>query len=502
MARERKLQDTVALGLCLAVALIGLLAIVGWYAHIRLLIQPLPDTPSMQFNAAAMFVLLGLASAMRAAGRPERWPVVVAGSLVSVVGLVTVAEHVFDIAPGIDTLLFVPWDQTHIVSPGRMSLLAACSFALGGAGLAYQALKPGSAHILGVVAAPALALSAASLLGLVVGMKRFDTPLLQPSPQMAVHTALAMGLWACAMFLLASRDRFSTWGPWAAASGYLAFALALEILEGSQSLLVQLLRFALMAAGAVVVYLAARYLGKLREERQRAMSQVRLQNEMLGTVAHDVKGPLSAVTMAFSLLRDVDIVRDPAQAGKIIEAAQGALQKVQALVSDLLDRERTAAGFVTLDIRPCEAADLVEQALESVQAAADSKHIEIAVSVADGLRVHADPLRAYQILTNLLGNAIKFAPAGSRIEVSAQGRGTDVLFTVADQGPGIPPEQLDRIFERYQKFAGDGHGLGLAICRALVEAHGGRIQVRSEPGAGSRFSFTLPSASRKPVGVA
>jgi signal transduction histidine kinase len=107
--------------------------------------------------------------------------------------------------------------------------------------------------------------------------------------------------------------------------------------------------------------------------------------------------------------------------------------------------------------------------------------------------VHCDGQRIQQVLTNLLGNATRFTPEGGTILVSAKQSGPYVEVSVADTGPGIPPEQLPHLFERYWKAGGGGTGLGLYIAKRILDAHGGRLQVESQPGRGSRFSFLLPT---------
>ncbi len=518
MVVSRGVGDRTALALCFAVALLGLGALAGWYLHLRFLIQLVPGTVPMQFNTALAFAFLGGASASLASGRFGKWPVVVGGSVVAAIGLAVIAQHLIE-SPAIDTLFFEPWDwdPTLNPAPGRTSFAAAMGFALAGIGLCYRALRADRGFILGIIAAPPLAMAISSLLGQLVGVETLDLPMLQPTPLMAVNTSTALVLWSLAMMRLAWHERPEVWIPWAASFGYLAFAVAVEILEASSTFLIQLLRFGMLAGGVAVVYFATLYFRELREGRRRALSQVRLQDELLGTVAHDVKGPLSAVTMAFSLLRDADIVRDPAQAEKVIGAAQRSLAKIEKLVGELLDRERLAAGFVTLVPEPCEAADLVDQAIEAVQGIAAQKNQTIISAVPEELTVLADPLRSYQVLLNLLGNAVKFSPDMTRIEVTAAVEKGEVLFSIMDQGPGISPEHHALIFDRFHRVEDDGdgppeqgrrdgakpgHGLGLTICRNLVDRQGGRIWVESEPGNGSRFCFTLPVPSTRPSGVA
>jgi hypothetical protein len=201
----RKVGDRVATGLSLGVAALGLLAIAGWQLHLQDMLLLLPDTPAMQYNTALVFVVLGATSAWLAHGGQPRWPVIAGATFVLAMGLAVVVEHVANVDLGVDTLLFEPWDQTQIVSPGRMSLIAATGFSLAGAGLLYRTVRRDRDWILGVFAAPPGALAISSLLGHLVGVRSLDLPLIQPSAQMAIATSLALILWSLAMFRLAFR---------------------------------------------------------------------------------------------------------------------------------------------------------------------------------------------------------------------------------------------------------------------------------------------------------
>jgi signal transduction histidine kinase len=149
-----------------------------------------------------------------------------------------------------------------------------------------------------------------------------------------------------------------------------------------------------------------------------------------------------------------------------------------------------------LQLRELDARDLLTHAKEMCEYTADDMGVQLEVRLADeGLRVWADAERVIQVLGNLAGNAVKFAGPGGRVTLGAVGKGRGAVFSVADTGPGIPPDEVTHLFDRFwQARTNDrrGVGLGLTIARGIVEAHGGRIWVESQLGEGSTFFFTLP----------
>jgi CheY-like chemotaxis protein len=189
----------------------------------------------------------------------------------------------------------------------------------------------------------------------------------------------------------------------------------------------------------------------------------------------------------------------PEKAARLLEIASTNTDRLVRLINDILDIERMESGKVTLARVATNAADLVRQAMDVVRGLADHAGIRMQVEVAQ-LPLIADPDRIVQTLTNLIGNAVKFSPPGSTIRVAAEEADGMVVFRVADQGRGIPPEKLEAVFERFKQVdASDsrdkgGSGLGLAICRSIVRHHGGEISVTSEVGKGSEFAFTIPTA--------
>ena len=173
---------------------------------------------------------------------------------------------------------------------------------------------------------------------------------------------------------------------------------------------------------------------------------------------------------------------------------------MKALIDDLLDLARIEAHRFALHLQSVESRDLVEEALLAASPLAEAKRITLAVELIDAPRLEADPERIFRVLSNLLGNAIKFTPEGGTVTVRAERRGGELSITVADTGPGIAADQLPHVFERYwkaQPASQTGAGLGLYIAKGIVEAHGGRIWAESSAG-GARFTFTLPLVKADP----
>jgi len=228
---------------------------------------------------------------------------------------------------------------------------------------------------------------------------------------------------------------------------------------------------------------------------------VRIREEVLAIVSHDLRNPLSAITLGASLLLTSKTLSDEDR--EQVETMQVSAERMNRLIADLLDVTRLEGGK-RLPIEPgrVEAAQLLREAEELFRAQAAVADVKLEHRVGDGVRaVHADHHRVMQVLSNLIGNSLKFTPPGGTIAMSAQPHEDGALFTVADTGPGIPREHLRHIFTPYwqaKRAERLGAGLGLPIARGIVEAHGGRIWAESEPGKGTRFLFTLPAADAAP----
>jgi signal transduction histidine kinase/CheY-like chemotaxis protein len=226
----------------------------------------------------------------------------------------------------------------------------------------------------------------------------------------------------------------------------------------------------------------------------------RAKDEFLTLVSHELRTPLNAIVGWSHLLASGDL--DEGRTKAALETVLRNAERQDRLIGDLLDGARIAEGKLRLQLRVIEPHAFVEEALAALQPAADAKRIRLEM---DGHRVgplRADPERLLQIVRNLLANAIKFTPEGGRVEVILTATESHVRLVVKDNGPGIPPELLPRLFERFAQArpGGGGLGLGLALCRELVEMHGGSISVRNiESGRGARFELVFPRAAIGPV---
>ena len=225
-----------------------------------------------------------------------------------------------------------------------------------------------------------------------------------------------------------------------------------------------------------------------------------LASDLIATAAHEFRTPLTSLRMAIHLcLEGVPGPLNDAQAD-LLQAAREDCERLQTLVDELLDLSRMQGGRLVLRRSRIEAETLVRQVVADHQSAALERNVELsAVALPDAGQVDADGERLSIVIGNLVGNAIHHAPAGSRVVVRARTEANSVRFEVTDQGPGIPPEHHEAIFEKHFRLPGEpgvqGAGLGLYIAREIVHAHGGAIGVEIAVGKGSTFWFTLPAAA-------
>ena len=229
-----------------------------------------------------------------------------------------------------------------------------------------------------------------------------------------------------------------------------------------------------------------------------AQQATRARDDVLAVVAHDLRNPLNTVTMAVSLMLETtppERVQERRQA----EIVRRAADRMNRMIQDLLDVKRMESGRLTIDPRPEDPGVLINDTVDMLRPLATGSTIRMETNIEDDLpNVLADAARIQQVLSNLVGNAVKFTPRAGRISVCAELMEGEVRFAVIDTGPGIPAEQLPHIFGRFwQAKTSDrrGIGLGLAIAKGIVEAHNGRIWVESSVGLGSTFYFTLPVAN-------
>ena len=224
---------------------------------------------------------------------------------------------------------------------------------------------------------------------------------------------------------------------------------------------------------------------------------LRAQEEMVGVVSHDLRNPVAAIKMlSRALLKGQDgasLERDQ-NLTLIAEAAD----QMDTLIRDLLDVNSLDAGKLRIAKEPIEPSALLKEALRTLQPLVSEKEIALDIQIGAGLpRVLADTERIHQVLSNLVGNAIKFTPKGGKIVIAARNDEDSVTVSVTDSGSGIREEHLPKVFDRYfqsTRTNRQGAGLGLAIAKGIVEGHGGRIWIESKAGEGTIAQFTLPVA--------
>jgi PAS domain S-box-containing protein len=259
----------------------------------------------------------------------------------------------------------------------------------------------------------------------------------------------------------------------------------------------------------------------------------RMKEEFISTVSHELRTPVTSLRASLGLIAAGSLDKRPEKQRQMVEMAIGNCDRLIRLVNNILDFERVESGRLPIECQPVEAIDLLRRASDVAYPSASQMHIAVRIDAAP-VAVMADEDRILQVLNELVANALKFSPPETAIRMTAepfadsapapgassqvtpdrltqsqvtqsqvtqkQVTSHQVRFTVQDQGRGIAPDKLDRIFERFQQGdASDsrdlgGTGLGLALCRSIVERHGGKIWAESSPGQGSRFHFTIPAA--------
>ena len=233
-----------------------------------------------------------------------------------------------------------------------------------------------------------------------------------------------------------------------------------------------------------------------RERRRVAELMAEAREEVLGVVAHDLRNPLNIIVSSADLLLQEQL--DRAKKKQLLTVMLRAGKQMNRLIADLLDTVRLQAGKFTLDLEEVPVKTIFRQTEEAFRPLAANRSIQlVAVPPSDDVLVRADPFRVTQIIGNLLGNALKFTPEQGVVTLRASPNGHNVAFHVTDTGPGIPPADVEHLFDNFWQARNDDHrgvGLGLPIAKGMVEAHGGMIWCETSPGQGSTFSFTLPRA--------
>jgi len=225
----------------------------------------------------------------------------------------------------------------------------------------------------------------------------------------------------------------------------------------------------------------------------------RMKSEFLASMSHELRTPLNAIIGFSDLLAEQTAGALSSKQQRFVSHIQQGARHLLALINDILDLSKVEAGRLELNRENLSVATVLADVLTGIRAAAAAKTIAVHSSIGPDVTVFADRIRFKQILLNLLSNAVKFTPEGGKIWVEATERRGRLTVSVSDTGLGIPVEEQEAIFDAFHQASAttkgvkEGTGLGLAITRRLVEEHGGRIWVESEPGKGARLSFTMPA---------
>ena len=245
--------------------------------------------------------------------------------------------------------------------------------------------------------------------------------------------------------------------------------------------------------------------GRLKQKAASLLSADQKKDEFLTMLSHELRGPLSATTMAVEILRRAPYSAD--QTDRMSQLIGRQAGHMSQLVEDLLDVSRISRGLVSIDKSAIDLRDVISAAVEQVSASVSAKHHALALTLPEqACMVHGDRTRLIQVVSNLLGNAVRYTPAAGRIALSLQIQGPTVALAVSDNGIGILPETIPSLFDLYVQAESaasskaGGLGLGLALVKSLVEIHGGTVSATSAGlGYGSTFQVLLPIAAPVPA---
>jgi PAS domain S-box-containing protein len=240
-----------------------------------------------------------------------------------------------------------------------------------------------------------------------------------------------------------------------------------------------------------------RFLANIQDITERRRAE-RLRQELLAMVSHDLRSPLTSVQGVMTLLSRGMYGKLSETGEQRVKVAEISIGRLIKLVDDILDLERMEAGKLQFNHTTVTVSSIIDRSIESVYDFAQQASITFQSPQTDA-EINVDEDRLVQVVVNLLSNAIKFSPPGSLVKIGVNELPGEVEVSVEDQGPGIAEEDVDSLFQRFHQLeyargvSHKGAGLGLAICKAIVEGHGGSIGVSSEPGAGSKFWFRVPN---------
>ncbi len=241
---------------------------------------------------------------------------------------------------------------------------------------------------------------------------------------------------------------------------------------------------------------------KLENDNKMLKRLDRMKSEFVSTVSHELRTPLTSIRDSLEVLASGVAGSLPDKARSFIEIAQNNCERLIRLINDILDIEKIESEQMSFALRPLDLMELIDQTVKADEGFAAQHNVRLQLVAAQpGAKVHADPDRLAQVMTNLISNACKFSPPGSTVDIAVTREGGRLKVAVADYGPGISDEFLARIFQRFSRADSSdarqkgGTGLGLSISKAIVERLGGEIGFTTEKGKGTTFYFFLPECS-------
>jgi signal transduction histidine kinase len=247
--------------------------------------------------------------------------------------------------------------------------------------------------------------------------------------------------------------------------------------------------------------------GAFNEMTALLKEEERMRSDFISMLSHEIRTPLTSIRESVNMIAEELMGPINQRQRRFLEIAGGEIERISDLLSHLMQVSRMEAGALKIDLRPLDPSVLMSHCIYRVAPLAEAKGITIRTDIPAGMPfIMGDPDNLQQVLLNLLGNAIKFAPPQSEVmvlvEPESSANGLQLKFSVSDSGPGIPPDEQSLVFHKYYRAPGtrdqvDGVGLGLSISRYIVEAHGGTLWVESQVGRGSTFGFTLPALTKE-----
>ncbi|MEW6142283.1 MAG: ATP-binding protein [Chloroflexota bacterium] len=511
---------------------VGLIVIVGWFTSIPILTSFLSDAVSMKFNAALCFVFIGAALLLSSLPVPRRAAPGVSLAFCAVaiaISVITLFEYAFDWSPGIDLLIVSePPGAQYTASPGRMPPQAAFNFILLSLSLVLMnhprrrwwltsQIMAYIVSVLGLITLEDYVFGVEGLHGLGV-----YTHIALPGA--VIFLLLPVGILAChpPRGLTLPFSGSSAGGRMAL---YLlpAIVVVITVLNVvihagmDAGFFTESLGHAMLVVSSIliltlVISIASLRLSTADERRRRAENEVlslmtrkvneleqldQMKTNMISVVSHELRTPLAIIKGYSTMLLKYNKTLGDEEKVDCLEKIDQATDRQARLVDHLIDLSRLEAGLLHLDRIMTSVAGLIGDAVTEARLIYKDHTINYAPT--DGvLELNIDPRRIRQVIDNLINNAVKYSPTGTTIDVRVSVDGRAVLVSISDQGVGIPQDALERVFDRSfrakERLSShvDGLGLGLNLCRGLVNAHGGRIWVESVIGKGSTFYFTLP----------